>query len=195
MSSRRRSQGGGGGRGGGGGAGTADSQARVTRVKIMSMGPAGAGKSCLIKRFCEQRFVSKYISTIGVDYGVKPHTVDGNTLKMNFWDLSGQPEFFDVRNEFYKDAQGCVLVFDVTDQSSFDALDGWVQEAKKYGLKSAPVVVCANKVDLKRAITEREGREWAESYGYAYYETSAQSGANVNEVFEYMFDEALKRTR
>ena len=47
----------------------------------------------------------RYISTIGVDYGVKPHTVDGNTLKMNFWDLSGQPEFFDVRNEFYKDAQ------------------------------------------------------------------------------------------
>ena len=88
----------------------------------------------------------RYISTIGVDYGVKPHTVGGVTLKMNFWDLSGSPEFFDVRNEFYKDAQGCVLVYDVSDQSSFDALDGWVQEAKKYGLKSAPVVVCANKV-------------------------------------------------
>lgn len=103
----------------------------------------------------------------------------------------------------------CMLVFDVSDQSSFDALDGWVQEAKQHGLKSAPVVVCANKVggcgngvrggdqpqatshmrenssphhpppkvDMKRKITEREGREWAESYGYRYFETSAQSGA------------------
>lgn len=60
---------------------------------------------CVIKRFCEEKFVSKYISTIGIDYGVKPIAVCGKEVRVNFWDLSGHPEFFDVRNEFYKDTQ------------------------------------------------------------------------------------------
>jgi small GTP-binding protein len=59
------------------------------RIKVISMGSGAAGKSCLIKRFCEDRFVSKYIATIGVDYGVKPVTVDDMDMRVNFWDLSG----------------------------------------------------------------------------------------------------------
>lgn len=53
-----------------------------------------------------QQFVSKYISTIGIDYGVKPVTVNGESVRINFWDLSGHPDFFEIRNEFYKDSQG-----------------------------------------------------------------------------------------
>ncbi len=52
------------------------------------------------------QFIPKYISTIGVDFGVKPEVVNGRECKINFWDLSGHPEFFEVRNEFYKDTQG-----------------------------------------------------------------------------------------
>lgn len=52
------------------------------------------------------QFVSKYISTIGIDYGVKPVTVNGESVRINFWDLSGHPDFFEIRNEFYKDSQG-----------------------------------------------------------------------------------------
>ena len=50
--------------------------------------------------------MSKYISTIGIDYGVKPVKVQGENLRINFWDLSGHPDFFEIRNEFYKDSQG-----------------------------------------------------------------------------------------
>lgn len=158
----------------------------------MSLGPPGSGKSCLIKRFCENRFVSKYITTIGVDYGVKPHSFNGKNLKVNFWDMSGHPEFYEVRNEFYKDTQGAVMVFDVTDADSFDDLGNWVTEAKKFGLKNVPICVCANKVDMRRVVSEDEARDWAQSQGFAYFETSAQTGANVQEVFEYLMAEILK---
>jgi DnaJ family protein C protein 27 len=57
------------------------------RIKVISMGSGGCGKSCLIKRYCEDRFVSKYIATIGVDYGVKPVQIDGIDVRVNFWDL------------------------------------------------------------------------------------------------------------
>jgi DnaJ family protein C protein 27 len=138
------------------------------------MGSAGAGKSCLIKRYCEERFVSKYIATIGVDYGVKPVTIDRiGEFRINFWDLSGHSEFFEVRNEFYKDTQGCLLVYDVTDRKSFYHLDEWLAEATKYGAspREIPIALCANKIDKKKdqAVSEEEGREWANArYVYMY---------------------------
>ena len=69
----------------------------------------------------------KYIATIGVDFGVRSVIIEDVEVKVNFWDLSGHPEFFDVRNEFYKDAQGALLVYDVGVRRSFEALDGWLQ--------------------------------------------------------------------
>lgn len=168
----------------------------VNRIKVLSMGPPCAGKSCLVKRYCEERFISKYIATIGVDYGVKPvklSGVGGNQIRVNFWDLSGHDSFFEIRNEFYKDAQGILLVYDVTSQESFDSLPNWLSEASKFGanVKSIPVAVCANKVDKRRVITEEEGRQFASSKGFLYFETSACTGANVNEVFETIFQRII----
>ena len=115
----------------------------AVRIKIISVGDPAVGKSCLIKRYCEQRvraraamihnslcschnyrsyrhltesaclsvacmvqFVSKYVATIGVDYGVKPIKIRGTEVRVNFWDLAGGEEYTEIRNEFYKDAQG-----------------------------------------------------------------------------------------
>ncbi|KAG5192461.1 RJL, ras superfamily GTPase [Tribonema minus] len=163
------------------------------RIKIISMGSLATGKSCLIKRFCEERFVTKYISTIGIDYGVKPVTVRGQQVRVNFWDLSGHPDFFEIRNEFYKDSQGALLVFDVSRRESFEELQDWLSEAAKFGAQGMPVVVCANKVDKKRAVTEEEGQRWARERGYPYFETSANSGANVAAVFGRLFEAAFDK--
>nr|CAG4712086.1 unnamed protein product [Naegleria fowleri] len=162
------------------------------RLKVISMGESEVGKSCLIKRYCEERFVPKYTGTIGVDFGVKKVMIDGREVRVNFWDLSGQPEFFEVRNEFYKDTQGAVLVFDVNSRSSFEALDAWLAESSKYGAKGLFIAVCGNKTDEKnRVVTEKEGREWAEKNGLSYFETSAQSGANVQLMFDTLFRDII----
>jgi DnaJ family protein C protein 27 len=168
-----------------------------TRIKVLSLGSAGVGKSCLIKRFCEERFVSKYITTIGVDYGVKPVQIDSGEVRVNFWDLSGQPEFFEIRNEFYKDTQGVILVFDVASRESFEELDAWLSEAAKFGASPRDVtfVLCGNKVDKKRVVSEDEGRQFAQNRGMVYFETSAQSGQNVPEMFEYLFQTIVKGVR
>lgn len=163
------------------------------RLKVLSCGSEQAGKSCLIKRYCEERFINKYLMTIGIDYGVKRVEIDGNDVRVNFWDLSGNGDFFEVRNEFYKDAQAMVLVYDVTVPRTFLQLDQWVAEASKFGAKDVVTVVCANKVDLpKRMVTEAEGKRWANSKGFAYMETSAQSGLNVSAMFEQLFRDAFR---
>jgi len=171
-----------------------------TRIKVLSTGSCGVGKSCLIKRFCEERFVTKYIATIGVDYGVKPVQVDSCETRVNFWDLSGHPEFFEIRNEFYKDTQGVILVYDVSSMDSFEELDGWLAEAAKFGAspKNITFCVCANKADImgkKRVVSEDEGRQFARNRGLTYFETSAKDGLNVQEMFTHLFTQAVRTVR
>eukprot|EP00796_Vickermania_ingenoplastis_P011991 gene11991-8262_t len=122
------------------------------RIKLLTLGNAGVGKSCFVKRFCEDRFVSKYIPTIGIDYGVKRTEVNPGLLakyavlegtavrkkdqpagvRINFWDVAGGNESVEIRNEFYGPAQGIILMFDVRDEDSFHALDAWWEEAGRY---------------------------------------------------------------
>lgn len=171
---------------------------KVVRIKVISMGNGAVGKSCVIKRYCEEKFTKRYICTIGVDFGVKPVHIDGSTVKVNFWDLSGHPEFFEVRNEFYKDTQGAILVYDVNDKKSFESLDTWMKEARKYGASMLRCVVCANKTDKsvsQRQVTESIGRSWAETRGFPYFETSAQSGKNIEKAFDTLFRAVLTKRK
>ncbi|KAL8619272.1 DnaJ subfamily C member 27 [Nucella lapillus] len=167
---------------------------RPLRVKIISMGNAEVGKSCIIKRYCEKRFVSKYLATIGIDYGVTKVPVRDRDVKVNIFDMAGHPIFYEVRNEFYRDSQGAIIVFDVCNRTSFESLDFWVQEMRnEIGDKSEcdniVICVCANKVDSRpRAVDEPEGRLWADSHGFHYFETSAQTGEGIGDMFQALFE-------
>ncbi|CAL8390828.1 unnamed protein product [Boreogadus saida] len=167
---------------------------KALRVKVISLGDAEVGKSCIIKRYCEKRFVPKYLATIGIDYGVTKVQVRDREIKVNIFDMAGHPFFYEVRNEFYKDSQGVVLVYDVGARDSFQALDGWLGEMKQEmgsqaNMDTIVFIVCANKVDLtkRRVVDEGEGRLWAESRGFHYFETSAQSGEGVSDMFQAFF--------
>ncbi|GBF91615.1 hypothetical protein Rsub_04355 [Raphidocelis subcapitata] len=202
----QRDDGGGGGGGGGAGGGTLCAGAagpprprppgrpprtRMVRIKVISLGDVGVGKSCIIKRYCEGKFVARYIPTIGVDFGVKP-------VRVNLWDMAGAPEYFEVRNEFYRDTQGALLVFDATSRQSFESLAGWLDEAAANGAPPGmAVVVAATKCDAAagpRRVGEREARDWAAERGFGYFEVSAQTGASVAALFASLFAQVLAST-
>ncbi|KAH9579582.1 DnaJ sub C member 27, variant 2 [Schistosoma haematobium] len=129
------------------------------KVKIISMGDEDTGKTCLIKRFCEKRFVSKYLPTIGIDYGVFRTKVGNNELRVDIFDMSGNPSFYDIRNEFYKDTNGAILTFDVTNRKTFENLIRWVHElhfesGEANSVSSPVIILCGNKVMLHLSITE-----------------------------------------
>lgn len=174
---------------------------RAIRVKVLSVGSENVGKSCLIKRFCEGRFVQKYITTIGVDYGVKPVQIAGQSVKVNFFDTSGGDEYRDIRTEFYTNTSAAVLVYDVTNKKSFRDLDSWLEEANRHGCPLSKVhktgempyvVLLANKTDMpKRQVTAADGMAFASQHGMYYYETSAASGEAVVEAFNFLFDKVV----
>lgn len=171
----------------------------AARLKIISLGESGVGKSCLIKRYCEDKFVTKYVATIGIDFGVKPVHLDGpGPCRVNFFDFAGGIEYFEIRNEFYKDAQGAMLVFDVGSKASLEALDKWLKEAEEFGLSlgkgGAALVLVGNKSDSKkREVSDVEARKWASAHGgMPFFETTAKEGDNVSEMFQKLFMEAAK---
>ena len=109
------------------------------------------GKSCLIKRYCEEKFVERYISTIGIDYGVKKLKIKGQQIAINFFDMSGNEDYKAIRTDFYEGSSGVLMVFDVDNRDSFNSLIHWEDEMKKNGIDSnrVKIVVCGNKSDSK----------------------------------------------
>lgn len=188
---------------------------RPARLRILLVGPEASGKSCLVKRYCEKRFVSKHLATVGIDYGATRIYIDGlEPVSVHIFDTSGNPLFREVRNEFYRDAHGILIVYDASRRPSFDSLPRWLNEVRTHmpevrcgGQASRtnqpafnPVImVCANKVDLRDPeapqVDDLEARLWADLHGLLYCETSANRGTGVGDMFNVFFTSILNNFR
>ncbi|XP_072181049.1 dnaJ homolog subfamily C member 27-like [Diadema setosum] len=154
-------------------------------IKVVAAGNAGVGKTCIIKHFCEDKFAPGYQPTVGVDYGFKIQNVSNIDLRVHLWDLSGHPDYQEVRSELYTDTQACFLVFDVTNRHSFENLELWLRELARYSNTQCHTVMVANKVDIrgKRAVSSDEAMRWAAGKKLRYYETSAMTGDGIMKMF------------
>ncbi|CDW77695.1 dnaj homolog subfamily c member 27-like [Stylonychia lemnae] len=162
------------------------------KVKIVVVGEPSVGKTCLSKRFALGTFNANEEKTIGSDFYSKTLNKSA-TIKANvaftLWDLSGDQTYVEVRNEFYKDSQVLMIVYDVTNKKSFDAIDMWLREVSKYQgehLQNATIIV-GNKSDQKsrRAITKDDAESWTKQRGFfGYYETSSSEGNGFNQLFQ-----------
>eukprot|EP00929_Paragymnodinium_shiwhaense_P096135 TRINITY_DN57646_c0_g1_i1.p1 TRINITY_DN57646_c0_g1~~TRINITY_DN57646_c0_g1_i1.p1 ORF type:complete len:491 (+),score=80.60 TRINITY_DN57646_c0_g1_i1:82-1554(+) len=175
---------------------------RGMRIKVLALGSSEVGKSSLLRRFGEGRFVPEYAATIGVDYSTRPLKVMQHDIKVKFYDVSGSGDFKKIRTAFYDHTMGAMLVYDVTKRESFADLPKWIEEAAahKVRLSKQPgseselpyVVLCANKSDLSsRVVTEAEGMQFACQHGMYYYETSASSGEGVSPAFDALLEKVV----
>ena len=157
------------------------------RFKIAMLGDGAVGKTALTIRFTEGGFDADYKRTIGADFAIKDlHLKELNAnVKLQVWDLAGQPRFESVRQGFYRGARGGLLVFDVTRRRTFLNIENWKNECFDNLESPIPLVVVANKVDLEdsRAVSREDGEEYAEENKFLYVESSALTGENVEEAY------------
>src|SRR5687767_1706135 len=97
-------------------------------VKLIIIGDSGVGKSTIMSMYCDDTFMENYVSTIGVDFKVKIIDVNDKIAKVQIWDTAGQERFKSITRSYYKDANGVLLVFDLTNRQSFIKLEQWINE-------------------------------------------------------------------
>lgn len=152
--------------------------------KILMIGEYGVGKSSILLRFCNESFIESYISTIGVDFKIKTLNFENVVYKLQIWDTAGQERFRTITSSYYRGADGILLIYDVTDRKTFNALSSWCDEINRY-IDNIGVIIIGNKIDVfdKRIVEHEEARIFAEEHNYGFVETSARNNYNINDVF------------
>jgi len=153
--------------------------------KILLIGDSGVGKSALLARFADNTFSETSISTIGVDFKIRTVEIDGKIIKLRIWDTSNQERFRTITSSYYRGAHGILVVFDLTDESSFHNVQMWLSEIERYTNEDVVKLLIGNKSDLvsKRAVSCVEADTYAKKMGLELLETSSKTGMNIQEMF------------
>lgn len=162
-------------------------------VSILTVGETQVGKTSLILRFIDRVFYYDTKTTIGVDFKVKRINLLNKNVLVKIWDSAGQERFKTVTRQYYKNAEGVMLIYDVTSQKSFSMIEEWFKSIIENKRKGAQVILIGNKKDMvNRVISAEQGESLAKKFEIKYYETSALSGENVDQVFEELAENILK---
>ncbi|CAL9751097.1 unnamed protein product [Musa acuminata subsp. burmannicoides] len=156
--------------------------------KLLLIGDSGVGKSCLLLRFADDSYIESYISTIGVDFKIRTVEQDGKTIKLQIWDTAGQERFRTITSSYYRGAHGIIVVYDVTDQESFNNVKQWLNEIDRYASENVNKLLVGNKCDLTdgRVVSYETGKAFADEIGIPFLETSAKDSTNVEKAFMTM---------
>lgn len=163
--------------------------------KLLLIGDSGVGKSCLLLRFADDTYTESYISTIGVDFKIRTIELDGKTVKLQIWDTAGQERFRTITSSYYRGAHGIIIVYDVTDQESFNNIKQWLQEIERYASEHVSRLLVGNKSDLttKKVVDYTVAKEYADQLRIPFLETSAKNATNVEQAFVTMAAEIKAR--
>ncbi|KAJ6491575.1 ras-domain-containing protein [Mycena vulgaris] len=155
--------------------------------KLLLIGNSSVGKSSLLLRFSDEQWLPEDESsaTIGVDFRVHKMDVKGKKVKLSIWDTAGQERFRTITSSYYRGAQGIILVYDVSNRESFDALPRWYSELETYVSDKVVKILVGNKVDkeFSRQVPTSEAQAFATRMDSLFVEASAKTSVGVKEAF------------
>mmetsp|Transcript_13156 Transcript_13156/g.19842 ORF Transcript_13156/g.19842 Transcript_13156/m.19842 type:complete len:201 (-) Transcript_13156:135-737(-) len=156
--------------------------------KLLVIGDSGVGKSCLLRRFADNKYTESYISTIGVDFKIKTVKLDDKVIKLQIWDTAGQERFRTITSSYYRGAHGIIVVYDCTEPDTFDNVKHWLSEIDRYASENVRKLLVGNKVDLveKKVVKTEAAKAQADNLKIPFIETSAKESENVEEAFLMM---------
>ncbi|ORZ36370.1 ras family-domain-containing protein [Catenaria anguillulae PL171] len=164
-------------------------------IKLLLIGDSGVGKSCLLLRFTDDSFTPSFITTIGIDFKIRTIELDGKRIKLQIWDTAGQERFRTITTAYYRGAMGILLIYDVTDERSFNNIRNWIRNIEQHASAGVNKILVGNKCDVadKKVISKEQGQELADEFGIKFIETSAKSNIGVEEAFFSLAKDIKKR--
>ena len=154
-------------------------------LKTIIIGDSSVGKSSIMLRQCDDTFNPSYISTIGVDFRYNTVTVNGKKIKLQIWDTAGQERFRTITAAYYRSSEIAIIVFDVTNRTSYMNVNRWIEECKNHGNPKIKLFLIGNKCDAtNRVVSQEEATKYAQQFNVIYMETSAKTGFGIAEAFQ-----------
>ena len=165
-------------------------------LKILLLGDSSVGKTCFLLRFVEDSFTHNHISTIGVDYKIKLVNMNKQFIKLQIWDTAGQDRFRCITKNYFRGSDGIMLIYDITNQSSFNNIRNWISQIKDSLGEEARITLVGNKVDLEsnRIVSTEDGMKLAKEHNFEFFEASAKENINIEEAFSNLSNEMLKKS-
>lgn len=159
---------------------------RVKKVRLITVGDSGVGKTSVIKCFINGEKVSAdsgAVSTVGVDHWQKNIPYGDGAVMLQFWDTAGQERFRNITAAYYRNGDGVALFFDVTSRVTFESLTNWLEQIRSRIAPTVPILLIGNKIDRDdRKIDFGEAQAFANSNDLPYMETSALSGEGIEDA-------------
>jgi Ras-related protein Rab-8A len=164
-------------------------------IKLLLIGDSGVGKSCCLLRFSEDSFTPSFITTIGIDFKIRTIELDGKRVKLQIWDTAGQERFRTITTAYYRGAMGILLVYDVTDERSFNNIRTWFENVQQHATEGVNKILIGNKCDWedKRVVSTEQGQALADELGIPFLEVSAKSNINIDKAFYSLAADIKKR--
>ena len=160
---------------------------KVCQLKLVLLGDTAVGKSCLVVRFVRDEFFEYQEPTIGAAFLTQAVALEDNTtVKFEIWDTAGQERYRSLAPMYYRAAAAAIVVYDITNRSSFEGAKSWVRELQRRGEPNVVIALAGNKVDLefRRKVKIEEAQAYAEENNLIHMETSARDAKNVKELFK-----------
>ena len=167
-----------------------------TYLSIITLGDTTVGKTCLAQRFIGQEFKDIKLSTIGQECFIKIVNINNHEIKIKIWGTAGQERYRSIAISSIRNANGVLLVYDITKKNTYETLEYWFKQIKNVlEIKDTPIVLIGNKIDLKdsREVSYEKGEEFAKDHGIKFFECSAKSKINVDEAFNCLINDIYKK--
>ena len=163
--------------------------------KILIIGDSTTGKTNILSKYLHNKFDKSSKATIGVELGRKTYTIKNNKVEAQIWDTAGQERYRSMTKAYYKGALGALIVYDITKKETFDNIENWIADLRNSADKKATIILVGNKNDLEeeRKVSKDIGESKAKEFGFAFLETSALNGSNIELAFQTLIEEVYKR--
>ena len=164
------------------------------KINILILGNTAVGKTSYILKYTEDEFQEMYLATVGIDFKVKVVKINNVSYRVYFYDTTGQEKYKSISLNMIKNANGIILMYDITNKVSFESIPEWIESVKNVKGSNFPMILLGNKIDEEgdRKISKEEGEKLAKNFDIDFFEISNRDGININEAGLAMINKIIE---
>ena len=165
------------------------------KCQLLIIGDSTVGKTSILNKFANGTFNANYLATVGLDNITKDETIDGKNIRIKIWDTAGQERYKALTKGFFNNAEGIMIVFDVTNNETYDNLKNWIQSIQNFmgnKMEEIPIIIIGNKIDCEeREVKTEDAESFCKEKNYPYFETSAKTGENIDKTIKFLVKKVI----